>query len=95
MIALGQISLRYMGYCEDYFLYLKISSIFFRLSFPITKKKAPTPNNAVGIAKYSRSDIGSPHILSITLTTTYHISKKDTPPYRYGLQRKRPFLKSE
>ena len=71
---------RYMSKCFQLFLYLKISSIFFRLSFPITKKKAPTPNNAVGIAKYSRSDIGSPHILSITITTTYPLSKKSLRP---------------
>ena len=37
------------------------------------KKKAPTPNNAVGIAKYSKSSIGSPHILSITITSISNI----------------------
>ena len=62
---------------DDYFLcnsYLKISSIFLRPSFPIIKK-APAPNNTVGIAKYSISDIGSPHIPSITITSISNISQ--------------------
>ena len=66
-------TMQYSFFNRNNFLYLKISSIFFRLSFPITKKKAPAPNNAVGIAKYSRSDIGSPHILSITITSISNI----------------------
>ena len=78
--------------------YLKISSIFFRPSFPIIKK-APAPNNTVGIAKYRISDNGSPHILSITITTIsniwvyYPLSKKDTPPNRYELKENRAFSK--
>ena len=53
---------------SDPLYYLKIFSIFFRPSFPI-KKKAPAPNNAVGIATYSRSSTGSPHIPSIKITS--------------------------
>ena len=52
------------------------------------KKKAPTPNNAVGIAKYSKSSIGSPHILSITITSTYPLSKKTLRPrVRNGIRK--------
>ena len=57
-----------VAFPSDPLYYLKIFSIFFRPSFPI-KKKAPAPNNAVGIATYSRSSTGSPHIPSIKITS--------------------------